>query len=152
MSLPWDMNDGSPVDRSWDSPISKVASPITKSIRLLKADGPTDQQIVTGIVYEPGVVDSQGDYATAETIEAACYDFALNGGKPGVQHDPNSVGDGRIAILESYICPADCEIGGQAVTKGTWIQTLKILDTALWAAIKSGEVTGLSLGGAAVRS
>ena len=40
------------------------------------------ERITLGIVYAPMEVDSQGDYATADAIEKACYDFnrRLHGG------------------------------------------------------------------------
>lgn len=41
--------------------------------RILKAD--SAQRYTLGVVYEPGVVDTQGDYATAPEIEKACWDF-----------------------------------------------------------------------------
>jgi len=141
-------------DKPWGGPVAKSSgAAVHKTIRLLKADPGEDQQIVTGIVYAPGEVDSQGDFADAATIEKACYNFALTGGAPGVQHDPSTVGDGRIKILENYIAPCDLTFpGGGTATCGSWIQTFKILDSALWADVKAGRLTGLSLAGIAQRT
>ncbi len=97
------------------------------------------------------MVDSQGDYASAETIEEACHLFNVSGGKTALQHDPSTIGTDQLTILESYICPADCEVGGQPVSKGTWLMTLKCGDLA-WSSIKRGGITGLSLGGSAKRT
>lgn len=52
---------------------------MASSIQLLKAD--KVKKYTLGIVYEPKVVDLQDDYATAEEIENACWEFmkALQG-------------------------------------------------------------------------
>lgn len=44
------------------------------TIRIVQK-GTAEQRYTLGVVYEPGATDLQGDHATAETIEAACWDF-----------------------------------------------------------------------------
>lgn len=45
--------------------------------------------------------------------------------------------------------PADTTIEGQAVRKGTWMLALRINDDDVWARIRNGELSGLSITGVA---
>lgn len=59
--------------------------------------------------------------------------------------------NGRVKILESYLAPTSFALDGTQVRKGTWLHAVRVLDDDLWGQIKSGELTGLSIGGSAVR-
>ena len=50
-------------------------------------------------------------------------------------------------MVESYLAPADIELGGQVIRQGTWIMGVKVLDDSMWQAVKDGEYTGFSIGG-----
>lgn len=103
------------------------------------------QQIVYGIVYEPDVEDAHGDFMTAAEIEKAAHIFMKEYQNIDKQHDFESeVGK----VIESYIAPADFEIGGQQVTKGSWVMAVKVEDE-MWGLIQKGEFTGFSLAGMA---
>lgn len=118
-----------------------------------------DEQIVSGVVYEPYVKDSQGDYAEPDEIRKAAYGFMENAFNLGINHDKNSIvfgfsdlSHGR--ILESYIAPCDfdleCSDGSLGhITKGTWMMTTKIRDSQIWKRIRDGNITGYSLAGTA---
>lgn len=123
---------------------SETAPNISKHIELLvKEDDP--QQIVYGIVYEPNVEDAHGDFMTAAEIEKAAHIFMKEYQQIDKQHDFTSeVGK----VIESYIAPADFEIGGQEVTKGSWVMAVKVEDE-MWTSIQKGEFTGFSLAGMA---
>lgn len=116
--------------------------------RILKADA--DSHFVTGIVYEPMVEDTQGNYMTEEEITKAAYWFAQNGNQVDLQHCFEKC-DGA-AVVESYVAKCDMEIEGEAVRKGTWIMTMEITDTDVWESIQKGEITGFSMGGMGVYS
>ncbi len=134
-------------------------------IRLCKSTS-EDEQIVIGIVLEPndgGEVstdaedgtapfnpDTQNDVYSAEDIQSTCHKFNAEFQNIGLMH--TSLINGDVQILESYIAQTDFEIGGQAVRKGSWIMALKVLSATLWADIKAGKLTGLSIGGDAFRS
>lgn len=63
-----------------------------------------EQQLVYGIVYEPDVENSHGDYMTAPSIEKAAHGFMKDARNIDKQHDFNAgVGE----VVESYIAPAD---------------------------------------------
>ncbi len=107
----------------------------------------TEERLVHGIVYEPDVVDSQGDYASAEEICKACHNFMIEKGELGVMHK-ESAGP-RATIVENYIAPAEFMLGSQRIKKGTWMMAVKVHDDELWGAVKKGEITGFSMGGRA---
>lgn len=114
---------------------------VSRDMNILKQDA--SQQIAYGIVYEPLVKDAHDDYMTAEEIEKAAHIFLKDYRQIDKQHDFTSqVGD----VIESYIAPADFELGGQLVTKGTWVMAVKVADE-VWSGIQKGEFTGFSLAG-----
>lgn len=114
---------------------------VEADVKLLKRD--EAQQIVYGVVYEPDVVDAHGDFMDAEEIEKAAHVFLKEFRNIDKQHDFTSkVGE----VIESYIAPADFELGGQMVTKGTWMMAVKVVDD-VWQSIQKGEYTGFSLAG-----
>ena len=114
---------------------------VEADVKLLKRD--EAQQIVYGVVYEPDVVDAHGDFMTADEIEKAAHVFLKEFRNIDKQHDfASKVGE----VIESYIAPADFELGGQAVTKGTWMMAVKVVDD-VWTGIQKGEYTGFSLAG-----
>lgn len=114
---------------------------VEADVKLLKRD--EAQQIVYGVVYEPDVVDAHGDFMDAGEIEKAAHVFLKEFRNIDKQHDFTSkVGE----VIESYIAPADFELGGQTVTKGTWMMAVKVVDD-VWQSIQKGEYTGFSLAG-----
>jgi len=54
-------------------------------------------------------------------------------------------------ILESYLAPAEFEVDGTRIKRGTWLLAVRVTDDDLWRQIKSGELTGFSIGGRALR-
>jgi cation transport regulator ChaB len=118
-----------------------------KSVDFISKDA--KRQVAVGVVYEPGVVDTQGDWATAEEIEKACHAYMETYRKTGLRHDGKARDD--IIILENYIAPQDMRIGEQDVLKGAWVMGVKVKDAETWKQVESGELSGLSLFGKAQR-
>lgn len=111
--------------------------------RIIKAD--SDSHFVTGIVYEPMVEDTDGNYMTAAEIEKAAHWFMKNAGDADIQHC-FSKAEG-VEVVESYIAKCDMEIEDQPIKKGTWLMTMEISDADVWDKIEKGEITGFSMGG-----
>lgn len=107
-----------------------------------------DQQIVYGVVSEPGVIDLQGDRLSKSEIRAACHKFMQTSQRIGKEHS----GVAKASIIESYIAPTDFKCNGQVVKSGSWVMAVKILDPALWQAVKKGEITGFSIAGTGTRT
>jgi len=119
-------------------------------VRLLPVDKKAaDQQIVFGVVLEPGTVDAHGDTIRAEVIEVAAHNWLAKFQNRGLMH--RSLVNDQVQIFESYIAPVDLKIGGQKVKKGTWLLMYKVLDAKLWEKIRKGALTGFSMGGFARR-
>ncbi|MDO7787134.1 XkdF-like putative serine protease domain-containing protein [Desulforamulus aquiferis] len=117
---------------------------IQKQIKILtKADDA--QHLVYGVVYEPNVADAHGDIMTSAEIEKAAHGFMKDARNIDLQHNfEEGYGD----VVESYIAPQDFEIGGEAITKGSWVMATKASDE-VWEAIQKGEITGYSMAGIA---
>ena len=116
-------------------------------VEIAKSEGDDDRQIVTGPVLVPDKVDGQGDVMGAEAIEHTAYEFLTHynaGTTLGVQHQ---VFPPTLKLLESWVLKEDWTIDSRVFAKGTWFLTTKVLDKELWKKIRSGEVTGYSIGG-----
>jgi len=123
----------------------------TRKMRLVKSDGVNggEERFVYGVVLEPETEDSQTDiYSEAEVRKAAHY-FMENDGAMGLMHE--ALLKQGVKILESYLAPIDFEINGETVKAGTWILGVRVIDDKVWAAVKSGALTGFSIGGDALR-
>lgn len=111
--------------------------------RILKTD--TEKHYVTGIVYEPMVEDTDGNYMTEDEITKAAHWFMKNAGDADIQHCFEKA-EG-VEVVESYVAKCDMEIEGQPIKKGTWLMTMEVTDTEVWDRIEKGEITGFSMGG-----
>jgi len=120
-----------------------------KTTRLVKGIDPNDERYVLGIVLEPEVVDAQGDIYSADEIRVAAHRFMEEFGGLGLMHRMR-VND-QVKVLESYLAPTDFSIGDITVRKGTWMFAVRVLSDELWERVKSGELTGFSIGGSARR-
>lgn len=122
---------------------SDVELAINKQIVMLtKAD--EAQQLAYGVVYEPDVDDAHGDRMTAAEIEKAAHRFMTH---QNIDRQHNfQAGAGQ--VVESYIAPADLQVGGQLITKGSWVMAVKASDE-VWADIQKGTVTAFSMAGVA---
>ena len=121
---------------------------VTLEIPIAKAD--EEKRQVTGIVLEPGVFDAQDEIVSEEEIEKAAHSFLSRynmGSEMGVMHQ--MFGKLGISLVESWVTKADQEIGGEPVRKGSWVMTVKVENDNLWRSIKSGGITGFSIGGVA---
>ena len=111
--------------------------------QIVKADA--DNHYVTGIVYEPMVKDSQGNFMTEDEIVKAARWYAKNGNMVDVQHSFSPLSSA--SVVESWVAKADFSLGDKAVKKGTWLMTVEISDDKIWNRIEKGEITGFSMGG-----
>jgi hypothetical protein len=116
-----------------------------RHVRIVKAEAPTEDRTTFGIVMEPDVTDSQGHTQDAAAIWEAMCRFNVDFRNVGLQHQ-RLVND-RVKILESYVARVDMSLHGVDVKAGTWLMTMRYDDEAIWAKVKSGEITGYSIGG-----
>ncbi|MCA1213849.1 XkdF-like putative serine protease domain-containing protein [Bacillus amyloliquefaciens] len=115
-----------------------------KEVKVLAKEA-DEQKLVYGIVYEPDTVDAHGDFMTAAEIEKAAHGFLKDAREIDKQHDfQGGVGE----VVESYVAPADFEINGETIKKGSWVLVTKASEE-VWEQIKKGEITGYSMAGTA---
>lgn len=127
-------------------------TPQIKRLIVRKADGDdatNDERYVLGIVLEPETRDSQGDIYSADEVRKACHNYMAEYRGCGYMHQKD-ISD-KVSILENYIAPCDFTVGEESVKAGTWLQAFRINDDALWKQCKNGDLTGLSIGGSAIR-
>lgn len=125
--------------------VEQLEPTFQKEIKVFINKEEAAQQLVYGLVYEPGVEDAHGDFMTAEEIEKAAHGFMKDARNIDKQHD-FSAGVGE--VVESYIAPADFTLGEQEITKGSWIMVTKASDE-IWEEIQKGNITGYSMAGTA---
>lgn len=118
---------------------------INKYVPLCKVN--IEKQVVTGIVLEPETVDLQGDIYDAETIETSAHNFMKDVRTMGLMHKWFGK---DVHVVESYIAPVDFKIDEHKIKQGTWLMAVKVIDKDVWNAVKNGELTGFSIGGAAL--
>jgi hypothetical protein len=115
-----------------------------KQIKILTKAADT-QRLVYGVVYEPDVWDSQGDFMTAVEIEKSAHVFMKDARNIDLQHNfEKGYGD----VVESYIAPQDFEVGDETIKKGSWVLVTKASEE-VWESIQKGEITGYSMAGIA---
>jgi Putative phage serine protease XkdF len=124
--------------------LADVAKAERSSVQIKKQDD--EQQLVFGEVYAPTLPDSQGDFMTSEEIQKMAYEFMRRGLLENID-----VGHTREAsgcyVVESFIA-RDWD---PTFIPGSWVLGVQVVDPAIWAQIKSGELNGFSLDGSGVR-
>lgn len=111
-----------------------------------------EEQTVTGIVLQPETVDAHGDIYSHEVVKQAAYGFLsrYNASKKlGKQHKDFKNWKNRFALVESYVAPIDFVLETKSVKAGSWIMTVKVLNSEDWKLVKEGKLTGFSIGGRA---
>ncbi len=129
------------------------------TVEIFKRDD--EQRLITGPVLIPETFDLQNDIISSDEIMKAAHGYMI---KLCFQNDPDFLVElglskrsergfmhveftRKIAVVESYQAPVDFEMNGRAVTKGTWIMTVKVFDDEVWNLVKAGKINGFSIGG-----
>jgi hypothetical protein len=109
-------------------------------IRLLRKD--TASRILYGVVYEPGLIDTQGDSASSEVIKDAAHEFLRLGLVKMVdfQHD---FAPGQGSVVESFILNGTDDRFPN-VSKGAWVVAIELSENMV---SHIDEIGGLSLAG-----
>lgn len=114
-----------------------------KFVPIKKSDAA--KQIVYGEVYSPGVLDSQGEFMSAENIEKMAHDFMRKGLIKAIdtEHDQNENGS---TVVESFVArPGDPDFA-----EASWVLGVHLPDDQ-WAAVQKGEINGFSMFGRSQR-
>lgn len=115
---------------------------ITKSLN-------DEKRLATFVVLEPQdddgmTTDLHGDYYNEETILGACLEFnkSIHLRKGKLLHMVETEG---YSFVESYVTPAEMQIGDVTIKKGTWLATVHVSADWIWEGIKDGTFNGLSV-------
>jgi len=120
----------------------------TRDFKILKND--EEKGIVYGIVYSPDEEDSQGDFAKAEDIEKAAYDFMKSKKVENIDKEHTFKKE------DAFVCESWIVRKGDALfpdeKEGSWAVGIKLENDELKKAVKSGEISGLSMAGNAKKT
>lgn len=106
-----------------------------------------EMQVVWAEVYVPNVPDSQSDYMTEDEVRKMAWRFIASGAMKAIDEQHDNKKSGAI-VVESFIARKD----DPTFIPDSWVVGVHIPDKALWERVKSGELNGFSLQGAAMRS
>ncbi len=120
--------------------ILKRANGLAREVSIKKTAA--QKQIAYAEVYRPNSVDSQGDFMTAEGIEAMAHSFLKKGLVRGIDTQHNGVENGSV-VVESFIARK----GDPDFAEGAWVMGVHVPDKKLWDAIVKGQITGFSMFG-----
>ena len=126
--------------------VDEVVDEVEKGVGFTVRKVDDDEHIVGGVIYEPMVEDADGDFATAEDIRKAAYGYMAASQQIKLMHKGLPI---RANVIESFIAPVDFKVEDQIIKEGSWWVSVHVSDDNAWAAIKSGEITGFSMGGIA---
>ena len=120
----------------------------SKTLSLIKA-GPADDQwqAVYCVVAVPGEVDAQKDVWDEATIRDSAHEYLKKSRLVNYMHkDLDAVGE----LVESAIAPANMNVGGEHIPKGSWFIAIQP-NPEMKKMIEAGEVTGVSVQGSSKR-
>ena len=104
-----------------------------------------DCGFVLAPVLVPDEPDWQGDVISAEEIEKAAHAFMAESQHSDYMHRQD-LSDAEVMLVENTIVRADTIINGAVVKKGTWLTGWNIYSPELRDLIRTGKLTGLSIG------
>ncbi len=135
-----------------------------KEIPILKVD--EEKRIVYGVVLDPYIVDTQGDWSPPSEVEKTAHGWMENSRTIGLGHRKEA----DAVPVESFLMPYPSDedyskamkndphkvykfkFGSGFVHSGSWVLGTKVNDDATWKLVKSGELGAYSIGGHGARS
>ncbi len=140
--------------------LSLVKTPATGKGLTLKSANPNDRvavfelaktdderMIAYGVVYAPDQEDAHGDTADAKTIRRAAYEFMREARLKNIDTE-HSFTTEMAFVAESWLVRKNDALFPDE-PEGAWAVGIQIGDPDLWAQLKSGDLTGISLAGIA---
>lgn len=133
------------------TPVTTFSSSVVKAV--------DEKRFALFVAYSPNKLPARGadgklDVASPEVLEEACWKFALNGLKVGVDHKPG--GEDAARVVENFVwrgapwhvvAPDGTE---EVVSEGDWCVGL-VFSPDAWEDFKAGRWGGVSLQGTAKR-
>lgn len=97
------------------------------------------RRVVLGLVYEPDVLDTYGEFMLVEDVEAMAYRFLQIQGSDVIDTNHDNVPNGCYPV-ESFVARA----GDPDFPEGAWVLGVKVPDDHMWRQVKSNEINGFS--------
>lgn len=104
-----------------------------------------DERLFTAVVLRPEATDGHGDIYSHDVVKSAAHDYVRHCMNTNLQHSID-LEKSDMEIVESYVAPVDIQLEEGTILKGDWVMTAKISSDILWDSVKSGEMTGFSVG------
>lgn len=115
-----------------------------------------EQRYTFGPLYSPMAIDAHGEYSTADDLQKALWDFNLNTDLTlRKQHGKEAIG--KVVELVQWPFEHTAELGvpgrlaKQLVLPARTVYAGVVWEPKAWPLVKAGQITGLSMGGTAVR-
>lgn len=130
---------------------AKKSADVMLSAEVKKLD--EEQRVVWGwasVIEEGGqvVIDKQGDVIDEAELVAAAHGFMRDARLAKAMHDGDGIGE----VVESVVLTKGLQQAlGIDLGKVGWLIGMHVADDAAWQSFRSGEFTGFSIGGSAVR-
>jgi hypothetical protein len=132
---------------------------IDKEIPILKIDH--EKQIVYGVVLDPYIVDTQGDWIPPAEVEKTAHEWMKESRRIGLRHRSEADAEPVETFLMPYPSKEDYQkamdgqphrvikfkMGDGFVHSGSWVLGTEIKDAKTWELVKSGELGSYSIGG-----
>lgn len=129
---------------------------VPADIAFTKAD--EDQRYTFGPLYTPMQEDAHGEFATAPTLQKALWNYARSGDRRiRKQHDQGHVaGEVVEQVVWPYPVEVELSVPGQGVRKALLPANTAFMGVIwseeAWPLVKSGAISGYSMGGRAIRT
>lgn len=130
-------------------------SPDPKGLTILKA---SENGYILGVVLEPNdhqaglSPDAQNDIYSEDDVRKAFEWWTINAGTIRLMHKGRKLPVSAVKVLDNYTTLTEVEYGAHKIRKGSWVLGAQILDTELKHAVRSGKLTGWSVGGTGKRT
>lgn len=130
-----------------------------KDLPILKID--EEKRVVYGVVLDPYIVDTQGDWSPPSEVEKTAHGWMEISRTIGLRHKAEA----NAIPVESFLMPYPSDddykramgnrphrvikfkFGSGFVHSGSWVLGTKIRDEPTWVLVKSGELGSYSIGG-----
>jgi len=116
-------------------------------IEIKKSDD--ERGVIYGIVYAPNEVDTDGEYAEADEIIKAAYNFMKSKNTRNVDKQ-HSFNNEEAFIAESWIVKENDSIFPDEPV-GSWAVAIQLEDEQLKKSAKDGDIAGISMAGTALK-
>lgn len=123
-------------------------------------------RVVYGVVLDPYIIDAHDDWIPPNEVEKTAHDWLAGSRIMKLQHGTQLSAVPVESFIWPYPTPDDyqaavamkphriwrMEFGSDFVHSGAWVLGTRVLDQEAWSQVLSGELTGYSIGGFAVRT